>query len=163
MVALDRLLWALLSSPGSQGFELKSTAYYGRDLSPLQLGFGTAGGGEAAAHAARHLLQNSPNDHLLLKLDFKNAFNCLIHDKMLETVLQSAPLLFPFAYSVYESPTFLYYRNTILISQEGVQQGDPLGSLLFCLTIHPMVQQLKSRFKVFYMDDSTLGGNSMKF
>ena len=65
-------------------------------------------------------LDNSPNDHLLLKLDFKNAFNRLRHDKMLETVLQSAPLLFPFAYSAYESPTFLYYGNTILLSQDGV-------------------------------------------
>ena len=71
----------------------------GEYLSPLQLAFGTAGGEEAAVHAARHFLQNSPNDHLLLKLDFENTFNCLRCDKMLETVLQSAPLLFPFAYS----------------------------------------------------------------
>ena len=30
---------------------------------------------------------------------------------------------------------------------------------LFCLTIHPLVSQLRSEFKVFYLDDGTLGGS----
>ena len=46
-------------------------------LAPLQLGCGTPHGSEAAVHAARIYLQNLPSDYLLLKLDFKNAFNCL--------------------------------------------------------------------------------------
>ena len=45
------------------------------------------------------------------------------------------------------------------MSEEGAQQGDPLGPLLFCLTIYPMVQQLKSEFRVFYLDDGTVGGS----
>ena len=40
-----------------------------------------------------------------------------------------------------------------------MQQGDPLGPLLFCLTIHPLVSQLCSEFRVFYLDDGTLGGS----
>ena len=39
-----------------------------------------------------------------------------------------------------------------------MQQGDPLGPLLFCLVIHPLVLQLKSEFRIFYLDDGTLGG-----
>ena len=39
-----------------------------------------------------------------------------------------------------------------------MQQGDPLGPLLFCLTLQPLVVKLKSEFKVFYLDDGTLGG-----
>ena len=49
----------------------------GSYFSPLQLGFGTPRGAEAAAHAGRLFLNQSPPDHLLLKLDFKNAFNSL--------------------------------------------------------------------------------------
>ena len=44
-------------------------------------------------------------------------------------------------------------------SAEGVQQGDPLGPLLFCLTIQPLIQDLQSEFKVFYLDDGTIGGS----
>ncbi len=49
----------------------------GSYFSQLQLGFGTPRGAEAAAHAGRLFLNQSPPDHLLLKLDFKNAFNSL--------------------------------------------------------------------------------------
>ena len=41
---------------------------------------------------------------------------------------------------------------------EGVEQGDLLGPLLFCLTTQPLVLKLKSEFKVFYLDEGTLGG-----
>jgi len=44
------------------------------------------------------------------------------------------------------------------LSQEGPQQGDPLGHFLFCNTIHPMLSFLKSNLKLGYMDDVSLGG-----
>jgi len=44
-------------------------------LAPRQLGFGIEGGAEAAAHATRRYLQDMPSDHILVKLDLKNAFN----------------------------------------------------------------------------------------
>ena len=43
-------------------------------------------------------------------------------------------------------------------SAEGVQQGDPLGPLLFGLAIQPLVLKLRSEFSVFYLDDGTIGG-----
>ena len=45
------------------------------------------------------------------------------------------------------------------MSREGVQQGDPLGPLLFCLTIHELTIQLESDLCMFYLDDRTLGGS----
>ena len=46
-----------------------------------------------------------------------------------------------------------------LQSSEGIQQGDPMGPLLFCLAIHDIVQEVHSAFHVFYRDDGTLGGS----
>ena len=42
--------------------------------------------------------------------------------------------------------------------RESMQQGDPLGPLQFCLTIHPLVSHLRSVFRVsLYLEDGTLG------
>lgn len=127
-------------------------------LCPLQLGFGTPGGSEAAVHAARLYLHFAP-DKLMVKLDFKNAFNSLRRDKMLAAVLDLAPGILSFIVSAYEKPSLLFYGEEIILSQEGVQQGDPLGPLLFCLTLHSLVLEMKSEFKIFYLDDGTLSGS----
>ena len=42
---------------------------------------------------------------------------------------------------------------------DGVQQGDPLGPLLFCLSIHPILTAFHSPFIACFMDDVTLGGD----
>ena len=44
------------------------------------------------------------------------------------------------------------------MSEEGPQQGDPLGPLLFCLTIHPLLMSFKSELRIGFLDDVTLGG-----
>ena len=128
-------------------------------LAPRQLGYGIRGGCEAAVHAARLYLLNINPNHVLLKLDFRNAFNSVRRDKMLEAVQDLAPELFPFVHSAYASPSSLFWGDKILQSSEGVQQGDPLGPLLFCLSIHRLCSQLKSELCLCYLDDVTLGGN----
>ena len=60
---------------------------------------------------------------------------------------------------MYAQTSSLFCRDRVVKSSEGVQQGDPLGPLLFCLTIHPMVEKLRSELRAFYLDDGTLGGN----
>lgn len=127
-------------------------------LTPHQLGFGISKGAEAAAHAARIYLQHLPPESLLLKLDIKNAFNSLRRDKMFLAVKEHAPELLPLVLSAYSSPSSLFCGDSVINSCEGVQQGDPLGPLLFCLTIHAVVPELKSELQVLYIDDITLGG-----
>ena len=126
-------------------------------LAPRQLGYGVRGGAEAAVHAARLYVQDLQH-RCVLKLDFRNAFSTLRRDKMLQAVQNLAPDLLPFVHASYSSPSSLFWSNKIIQSAEGVQQGDPLGPLLFCLTIHPLVSQLKSELSAWYLDDSTIGG-----
>ena len=42
--------------------------------------------------------------------------------------------------------------------KEGIQQGDPLGPLLFCLCVHPLLESIIAPLCIGYMDDLTLGG-----
>ena len=41
-----------------------------------------------------------------------------------------------------------------------MQQRDPLGPLLFCLSIHPMVSNLESELCIWYLDDESIGGTA---
>ena len=76
---------------------------------------------------------------------------------MFHALQNFAPDLFPFVYSSYSSSSSLFWSDKTIQSTEGVQQGDPLGPLLFCFTIHPLVSQLKSELCILYLDDGTIG------
>ena len=45
------------------------------------------------------------------------------------------------------------------MSDERPQQGDPLGPLLFCLTVMAFVKQVKSQCNIWYVDDGAIGDN----
>ena len=104
----------------------------GQYLAPLQLGYGTPLGAEAAVHASRSYHHLLPFDHVLLKLDFRNAFNTVRRDKILVAARDMVPEIFPLIFPCYSAPSTLFFRDTSLLSAEGVQQGDPLGQLMFC-------------------------------
>lgn len=128
-------------------------------LVPRQLGYGVPGGSEAAVHAARRFLSNMDAHHAMVKLDFSNAFNSVRRDCILQSVRSLCPLLYPYVHSAYAAPSNLLWGNRSIISAEGVQQGDPLGPLLFCLVLHQHSLHLQSQFNVLYLDDVTLGGD----
>ena len=126
-------------------------------LAPQQMGFSVPLGVEAHVHASHIFLYNLQPGHIILKLDFRNAFNFLHWDKLIATVKQLAPELFPLVTCAYSTP-FLFFVEDIIPSS-GVQKRDPLGPLLFCLVIHDSLQQLQSKFNVFFLDDVTLRGS----
>ncbi len=137
----------------------KAAEELGDLLAPRQLGYGVRRGAEAAVHATRLYLSDISSDKAVLKLDFRNAFNSIRRDKVLEAVLEHAPGLYPFVHSAYTLPSSLFWGDETIQSAEGVQQGDPLGPLPFCLGIHRMCTQLESELFLFYLDDGTLGGS----
>ena len=57
-------------------------------FSPLQVGVGVKGGCEAAIHAVRRFLQDMPDDFIVAKLDFTNAFNCICRSEILRRVAE---------------------------------------------------------------------------
>ena len=87
---------------------------------PLQLDYGTPLGAEAAVHAARRFLHNLQPDHLILKLDFKNAFNSIRRDKMLAAVRERAPEIYPLVHSAYSTQSTLFFGGESLQSAEGI-------------------------------------------
>lgn len=136
----------------------------GHYLRPKQFGFGTKAGCEAVLHGTRTFLDlNSGSSKILLKVDFKNAFNSIERDEMLNSIKEKTPKLFPFLWQCYSSYSLLFYGDDIILSQVGAQQGDPLGPLSFSLTIHPIVECLLSELNLWYLDDGTLGGDPETF
>ena len=128
-------------------------------LSPLQVGVGVSRGVEAVVHATRAFVQSLGPTDVLVKLDFTNAFNCVRRDAVLEAVLDHIPGAYPYIHAAYSAPSFLGYDGHIISSAEGVQQGDPLGPLLFCLAVHPVLSNSQAEFRVGYLDDMSLGGD----
>ncbi len=128
-------------------------------MAPTQLGFGVKQGTEAAAHAARCFLLNLRPGQALLKLDFVNAFNSLSRNDILQTIYDDLPELFPFISSCYSAGSHLSFGDFILESEEGAQQGDPLGPLVFCASSLKLAKLLKSELNIWFMDDGTLGGD----
>ena len=94
----------------------------GGDLALLQLGCGVPLGCEAAAHASRRFLHHMPSDHLLVKLDFKNAFNSLRRDCMISAVQQFTSDVLSFVHSAYASSFLLFCGDHTFLSAEGVQK-----------------------------------------
>jgi len=126
------------------------------ELAPLQLGVGVPGEAEAAIYATRRYVSNMPDDHVIITLDFKNAFNSLRRDAMLEAVERDVPELYRFAQSAY-TPSNQYGNDTVK-SRKGPQQGDPLGPLMFCITIKPLLSLFQSELPIGFLDYLTIGG-----
>ena len=89
-----------------------------------------------------------PSSHCVVKLDFSNAFNSLHRDAMLAAVKQRVPGIYKFCLLSYNLPSVLLYADSTVQSQEGPQQGDPLGPALFCNTIQPLLLSLACEWKV---------------
>lgn len=128
-----------------------------KKFQPIQVGFGSRSGCEAAVHATRTFL-GGDSSQVLLKVDVKNAFNSIDRGTLLSEVKEHIPAIFPYLWQCYSKPSKLMYKEHLVLSSMGCQQGDPLGPAIFSLGIHPIISSLDCNFNIWYLDDGTLGG-----
>ncbi|XP_026399180.1 uncharacterized protein LOC113295035 [Papaver somniferum] len=102
----------------------------------------------------------------MLLIDFSNAFNMVSKYHLIKEVRLHCPGISHWVEFCYMRPATLYYAQYILSSALRVQQGDPLGPLIFSLTLHPLVKTIASRCKhdlhSWYLDDGTIIGDTLE-
>ena len=126
------------------------------EFQPNQLGVGTPKGAESAIHSLRAYLENNQNSQnkVILKIDMKNAFNCIRRDKILALVKLKIPKIYSYVHQCYTEKSNLIFGPDTISSEEGVQQGDPLSTFLFSLGIQDLVDKCKSQFNCWYLNDA---------
>ena len=86
-----------------------------------------------------------------------NAFNSLRRDSFLSVARFRTPGLYSLLWQAYSSPTRLFFGEEGFASEMGIQQGDPIGPVLFALSVYKAARGVQSEFNVWYLDDATLG------
>jgi len=86
-------------------------------------------------HSARRYLDSLPPGHIVVKLDFSNAFNSLNRSDMLYAVADRMLEIYAFCHSAHSQSSTLFYGPFRVSSMVGPQQGDPVGPLLFCNSV----------------------------
>jgi hypothetical protein len=104
-------------------------------LSPLQVAFGVCGGSQVVRHAAP------------ASIAVQNAFNTLCRDKMLAAVEQQFAALLSmvvWAYGQHSHLLVQQFSGVLASLQSWVQQGNPLGQLLFALTMQRPLEEVET-------------------
>ena len=60
-----------------------------------------------------------------------------------------APGVVQYTHCAYSKPTYLFYRYSIIIPEDGTQHGDPVALTLFAETIQTLVKKLDSKINLW--------------
>ena len=133
----------------------------------VQYGVATPAGAERMIHLVRREMAKRAfdGDWVLLKVDLKNAFNRISRARMLELVLVHMPHMYSWVEWCYAQDSNLTFSEFRIPSREGVQQGDPLGPLLFSIVIQELIKKIAVEvpgldLNKWYLDDGVLAGRA---
>ena len=136
-------------------------------FSQFQLGVVTLAGAEKVVHGLRCCFRDHWEDEnfVACKIDLKNAFNEVSRQTILAECAVHFPELFRWVFWWYGQHPVLWHPMGTRRSEQGVQQGDLLGPLLFSLVLHKLIRSIASDsecsrllFNMRYLDDGTLAG-----
>lgn len=129
---------------------------YEKNIAPIryvgarQFGVLTRCGTEAVAHAIREAVHTG-RALASLSLDFMNAYNIPLRERIAEAIRRLAPSHFPYFTWSYQHEAPLYCVNkqkdiVRLLSSSGVRQGDVLAPLWYCMATRCILDQLEDEF-----------------
>ena len=127
----------------------------------IQLCAGQMTGTEAAVHTM-NLAFNSDESNTVLLVDASNAFNSLNRQTALRNIRVLRPSISTILMNTYRQHTDLFVDGSVLLSQEGTTQGDPLAMPMYAIALKPLidrVNQPKDVTQVWYADDAAAAGH----
>jgi hypothetical protein len=131
-------------------------------LNAFQFGVGISSGAEVVLHSANRVLSQQHEDGYLamLTVDFSNAFNMVDRSALLQEVRVRCPSISLWVEFLYGHAAKFYLGDGHIMAAAGVQQGDPLGPLIFALVLHPLIHKIIDScnllLHVWYLDDGTI-------
>nr|GEW71864.1 hypothetical protein [Tanacetum cinerariifolium] len=161
---LSRLFFSLLSSGYSV---VRDRMEFNGYLDDLQFGVGVSGGGEAILYAVNRLIEDRGDDIGLsmLLVDFKNAFNLVDREVMLEEVHLRCPVISRWVEFCYSSQLDCTIGNTLYGHAKGCSRVTLLALYFFSLVLHPLICKIGDSFSLFlqawYLDDVTIIGDTL--